>query len=60
MAVTLPERLDATAYCRKLKQRLKDEDHETMKNCNGLKMKAADEKLPERVTVRHGTKLESL
>jgi hypothetical protein len=52
--------LDATAYCRKLKQRLKDEDHETMKNCNGLKMKAADEKLPERVTVRHGTKLESL
>jgi hypothetical protein len=28
VAVTLPESLDATAYCRKLKQRLKDEDHE--------------------------------
>jgi hypothetical protein len=60
MVVTLPESLDATAYCRKLKQRLKDEDHETVTNCHGLKMKAADEKLPERVTVRHGIKLEIL
>jgi hypothetical protein len=29
-------------------------------NCHGLKMKATDEKLHVRVTVRHGMKLESL
>jgi hypothetical protein len=36
--------VDATAYWRKLKQRLKAEGNETVTNCHGLKMKAADGK----------------
>ena len=35
---------DATAYWRKLKQRLKDEGNETVTNCNTLKMTAQDGK----------------
>jgi hypothetical protein len=45
----LTESKDPTAYWRKLKQRLKDEGNETVTNCHGLKMKAADGK--RRLTV---------
>ena len=41
----LPDSVDATAYWRKLKQRLKEEGNETVTNCHGLKMKAADGKM---------------
>ena len=41
----LTESVDATAYWRKLKQRLKEEGNETVTNCHGLKMKAADGKM---------------
>ena len=41
----LTDSVDATAYWRKLKQRLKEEGNETVTNCNGLKMKAADGKM---------------
>jgi hypothetical protein len=58
--VTLAKSVDATTYCRKLKQRLKAESLETVTNCHGLKIKAADDKLHVRVTVRHELKLESL
>jgi hypothetical protein len=34
------------AYWRKLKQRLKVEENETVTNCHGLKMLAADGKMP--------------
>ena len=37
--------VDATAYWRKLKQRLKAEGNETVTNCHGLKMQAADGKM---------------
>ena len=37
----LTDSVDATAYWRKLKQRLKEEGNETVTNCHGLKMKAA-------------------
>ena len=40
----LTESTDPAAYWRKLKQRLKDEGNETVTNCHGLKMKAADGK----------------
>ncbi|MBO5098038.1 MAG: hypothetical protein J6B96_06970 [Agathobacter sp.] len=40
----LTESVDATAYWRKLKQRLKEEGNETVTNCHGLKMRAADGK----------------
>ena len=40
----LTESADPTAYWRKLKQRLKAEGNETVTNCHGLKMKAADGK----------------
>ena len=40
----LTDSVDATAYWRKLKQRLK-EGNETVTNCHGLKMKAADGKM---------------
>ena len=36
--------VDAGAYWRKLKERLKKEGNETVKNCHGLKMTAADGK----------------
>jgi hypothetical protein len=41
----LTDSIDPTAYWRKLKQRLKAEGNETVTNCHGLKMKAADGKL---------------
>ncbi|MCR5389051.1 MAG: hypothetical protein K6E56_07385 [Lachnospiraceae bacterium] len=40
----LTESKDATAYWRKLKQRLKEEGNETVTNCHGLKMTAQDGK----------------
>ena len=40
----LTESLDATAYWRKLKQRLRAEGNETVTNCHALKMPAADGK----------------
>ena len=40
----LTESKDASAYWRKLKQRLKKEGNETVTNCHGLKLKAADGK----------------
>ena len=41
----LTESVDATAYWRKLKQRMKTEGNETVTNCHGLKMRAPDGKL---------------
>jgi hypothetical protein len=41
----LTESVDPSAYWRKLKQRLKDEGNETVTNCHGLKMQAADGKM---------------
>lgn len=38
----LTDSADATAYWRKLKQRLKAEGNETVTNCHGLKMQAPD------------------
>ena len=38
----LTDSVDATAYWRKLKQRLKEEGNETVTNCHGLKMTAPD------------------
>ena len=40
----LTESVDATAYWRKLKQRLKEEGNETVTNCHALKLTAADGK----------------
>ncbi|MCF6309227.1 MAG: hypothetical protein L3J19_01950 [Sulfurimonas sp.] len=41
----LAESKNPQAYWRKLKQRLKEEGNETVTNCHGLKMKAADGKM---------------
>ncbi|MFH2142178.1 MAG: Bro-N domain-containing protein [Bacteroidota bacterium] len=41
----LSESVDPQSYWRKLKQRLKEEGNETVTNCHGLKMKAADGKM---------------
>ena len=41
----LTDSADATAYWRKLKQRLKAEGNETVTNCHALKMKATDGKM---------------
>ena len=41
----LTDSADANAYWRKLKQRLKAEGNETVTNCHGLKMPAADGKM---------------
>ncbi|MFA5817157.1 MAG: Bro-N domain-containing protein [Bacteroidales bacterium] len=41
----LSESVDPSAYWRKLKQRLKKEGNETVTNCHGLKMMAADGKM---------------
>lgn len=41
----LTDSVDATAYWRKLKQRLKEEGNEIVTNCHGLKMKATDGKM---------------
>lgn len=40
----LTDSIDAGAYWRKLKQRLKEEGNETVTNCHGLKLLAADGK----------------
>ena len=40
----LTDSVDATAYWRKLKQRLKEEGNESVTNCHGLKMPAVDGK----------------
>jgi hypothetical protein len=41
----LTSSVDASAFWRKLKQRLKQEGNETVTSCHGLKMKAADGKM---------------
>ena len=41
----LTQSIDANAYWRKLKQRLKEEGNETVTNCHGLKMMAPDGKM---------------
>lgn len=41
----LTDSVDATTYWRKLKQRLKAEGNETVTNCHGLRMRAADGKM---------------
>ena len=41
----LTESIDSSGYWRKLKQRLKEEGNETVTNCHGLKMMAADGKM---------------
>jgi len=48
VVAVLTDSADATAYWRKLKQRLKLEGNETVTNCHGLKMRAVDGK--ERLT----------
>ena len=45
VVAVLTESIDPPAYWRKLKQRLKDEGNETVTNCHGLKMPAADGKM---------------
>lgn len=44
VVATLTDSADATAYWRKLKQRLKAEGNETVTSCHALKMQAADGK----------------
>ena len=43
----LSESIDAQAYWRKLKQRLKEEGNESVTNCHALKMVAQDGKMRE-------------
>ena len=45
MVAVLTESKDPLAYWRKLKQRLKAEGNETVINCHGLKLRAADGKM---------------
>lgn len=45
VVAVLTDSTDAKAYWRKLKQRLKAEGNETVTNCHGLKLKAADGKM---------------
>jgi hypothetical protein len=45
VVAVLTDSTDANAYWRKLKQRLKTEGNETVTNCHGLKMLAADGKM---------------
>jgi hypothetical protein len=45
VVAVLTESVDAAAYWRKLKQRLKEEGNETVTNCHGLKMLATDGKM---------------
>jgi len=45
VCAVLTESVDATGYWRKLKQRLTAEGNETVTNCHGLKMLAADGKM---------------
>jgi len=44
VVAVLSDSVDATAYWRKLKQRLRAEGNETVTNCHGLKMRAIDGK----------------
>ncbi len=41
----LTESIDGRKYWNKLKQRLKEEENETVTNCHGLKMRATDGKM---------------
>ncbi len=45
VVAVLTDSVNATTYWRKLKQRLKAEGNESVTNCHGLKMKAADGKM---------------
>ena len=45
VCAVLTDSKDATAYWRKLKQRLKEEGNETVTNCHGLKLLSRDGKL---------------
>ena len=45
VVAVLTDSVDSTAYWRKLKQRLKAVGNETVTNCHGLKMQAADGKM---------------
>ena len=45
VVAVLTDSVDSTAYWRKLKQRLKAEGNETVTNCHGLKLQAADGKM---------------
>jgi hypothetical protein len=45
VVAVLSESINPQAYWRKLKQRLKEEGNETVTNCHGLKMLAADGKM---------------
>lgn len=45
VVAVLTDSVDSTAYWRKLKQRLKAEGNQTVTNCHGLKMQAADGKM---------------
>ena len=45
VVAVLTDNKDPLAYWRKLKQRLKEEGNETVTNCHGLKMTAADGKM---------------
>lgn len=45
VVAVLSDSVDATAYWRKLKQRLRAEGNETVTNCHGLKMRAVDGKM---------------
>ena len=45
VVAVLTDSADANAYWRKLKQRLKQEGNETVTDCHGLKMLAADGKM---------------
>jgi len=45
VVAVLTDSVDAQAYWRKLKQRLRQEGNETVTNCHGLKMRAADGKM---------------
>ena len=44
VVAVLTDSKDPAAYWRKLKQRMREEGNETVTNCHGLKMKAADGK----------------
>ncbi len=44
IVAVLTDSVDPAAYWRKLKQRMKEEGNETVTNCHGLRMKAADGK----------------
>jgi len=45
VVAVLTQSTNPTAYWRKLKQRLKSEGNQTVTNCHGLKMRAADGKM---------------